>query len=232
MDDAPILATTRPAGNVPEYTVGEISGAVKRTLEGAFGRIRVRGEVTEARPYASGHIYFSLKEERCKLACVAWASVVPRLGLRPENGTEVIATGRLTSYGDRSSYQLQVERLEYAGVGALLARVEALRQALLAEGLFAAERKRLLPLLPRVVGVVTSESGAVLQDIRTTIERRCPRRVLLWPVPVACPSCRTGSARHGSGATIARIVCCWPCPVCWLASGSRWTPRRACFRTP
>lgn len=188
MDDQPVAtpgpAPARPASNIPEYTVGEISGAVKRTLEGAFGRIRVRGEVTEARPYASGHIYFSLKEERCKLACVAWASVVPRLGLMPENGTEVLATGRLTTYGDRSSYQLQVERLEYAGIGALLARVEALRQKLLAEGLFDAGRKRALPLLPRVVGVITSESGAVLQDIRTTVERRFPRRILLWPVPV------------------------------------------------
>jgi exodeoxyribonuclease VII large subunit len=191
MDDQPAAALAKapasgksPASNIPEYTVGEISGAVKRTLESAFGRIRVRGEVTEARPYASGHIYFSLKEERSKLACVAWSSVVPRLGLLPENGTEVIATGRLTTYGDRSSYQLQVDRLEYAGIGALLARVEALRLKLLAEGLFDPARKRALPLLPRVVGVVTSESGAVLQDIRTTIERRFPRRVLLWPVPV------------------------------------------------
>ncbi len=179
MDDGTPLPS-----NVPEYTVGEISGALKRTIEGAFGRVRVRGEITEARPYASGHIYFSLKEERCKLACVAWKAVVPRLGMLPENGVEVVATGKLTTYGDRSSYQLQVERLEYAGVGALLARVEALRVALLAEGLFEPARKRALPMLPVVVGVVTSESGAVLQDIRTTIERRFPRRVLLWPVPV------------------------------------------------
>jgi exodeoxyribonuclease VII large subunit len=171
-------------GNVPEYTVGELSGAVKRTLEGAFGRVRVRGEITETRPYASGHVYFSLKEERCKLACVAWASAVPRLGLLPENGIEVIATGRLTGYGDRSSYQLLVDRLEYAGEGALLARVETLRRKLLAEGLFDPARKRALPLLPRVIGVVTSAGGAVLHDIRTTLERRFPRRVLLWPVPV------------------------------------------------
>jgi exodeoxyribonuclease VII large subunit len=170
--------------NIPEYTVAEISGAVKKTLEGAFGRVRVRGEVTEVRPYPSGHIYFSLKEEKCKLACVAWASVVPRMGLRPENGVEVVATGRITGYGDRSSYQMSVERLEYAGIGALLARIEALRQKLAAEGIFDLSRKRVLPMLPLVVGVITSESGAVLHDIRTTIARRFPRRVLLWPVPV------------------------------------------------
>jgi exodeoxyribonuclease VII large subunit len=179
MDDVPTLA-----GNIPEFSVGEISGAIKRTLEGAFGRIRVRGEVTETRPYASGHIYFSLKEEKFKLACVAWKSVVSRLGLQPENGVEVIATGKLTGYGDRSSYQLSVDRLEYAGVGAMLARIEALRLLLAAEGLFDAARRRPLPVLPRVVGVITSESGAVLHDIRTTIERRFPRRVLLWPVAV------------------------------------------------
>ncbi len=172
------------ASNIPEYTVAEISGAVKKTLEGAFWRVRVRGEVTELRPYPSGHIYFSLKEEKCKLACVAWASVVPRIGLRPENGVEVVATGRITGYGDRSSYQMSVDRLEYAGIGALLARIEALRKRLAAEGVFDAARKRILPVLPRVVGVVTSESGAVLHDIRTTIARRFPRRVLLWPVPV------------------------------------------------
>ena len=178
--DEPIAAAT----NIPEYGVAEISGAVKRTLEGAFGRVRVRGEITEARPYASGHIYFSLKEDRCKLACVAWKSVVPRLGLLPENGVEVIATGKLTGYGDRSSYQLSVDRLEYAGVGAMLARIEALRLRLAAEGLFDPARRRALPVLPRVIGVVTSEGGAVLHDIRTTIARRFPRRVLLWPVPV------------------------------------------------
>ncbi len=175
---------TGAASNIPEYGVAEISGAVKRTLESAFGRVRVRGEITEARPYASGHIYFSLKEDRCKLACVAWKSVVPRLGLLPENGVEVIATGKLTGYGDRSSYQLSVDRLEYAGVGAMLARVEVLRLRLTAEGLFDPARRRALPMLPRVVGVVTSEDGAVLHDIHTTIARRFPRRLLLWPVPV------------------------------------------------
>jgi exodeoxyribonuclease VII large subunit len=172
------------AANIPEYTVAEISSAVKRTLETAFGRVRVRGEITELKRYASGHIYFSLKDEGGKLAAVAWKGVVPRLGMAPENGVEVIATGRITAYGDRSTYQLIVERLDYAGEGALLARIEALRKRLAAEGLFDSARKRSLPLLPRVIGVVTSPQGAVIQDIRTTIARRFPRLILLWPVPV------------------------------------------------
>ena len=154
------------ASNVPEYTVSEISGAVKRTLEGTFGRIRVRGEITELKRYPSGHIYLSLKDEGSKIAGVVWKSAVSRLGMAPENGVEVIATGRISAYGERSSYQLIIERMEYAGAGALLAR------------------KRPLPLLPKVIGVVSSERGAVIQDIRTTIARRFPRTLLLWPVPV------------------------------------------------
>jgi exodeoxyribonuclease VII large subunit len=173
-----------PVSNLPEYSVSEISGAVKRTLEGAFARVRVRGEVTELKRYPSGHIYLSLKDEGGKLAAVVWKSAVPRLGMLPENGVEIVATGRITAYGERSSYQLSIERVEYAGVGALLARIEALRQRLAAEGLFDAARKVALPRLPELIGVVTSESGAVIQDIRTTIARRFPRRLLLWPVPV------------------------------------------------
>jgi exodeoxyribonuclease VII large subunit len=175
---------TAPGGNIPEYTVSEISGAVKRTLEGAFGRVRVRGEITELKRYPSGHIYLSLKDEGGKLTAVVWKSAVPRLGLEPENGVEVIAQGRITAYGERSTYQLVIERLEYAGAGALLARIEALRLRLAGEGLFDPARKQPIPLLPAVVGVVTSERGAVIQDIRTTILRRFPRRILLWPVAV------------------------------------------------
>jgi exodeoxyribonuclease VII large subunit len=177
-------AAPSPASNVPEYTVSEISGAVKRTLEGAFGRIRVRGEITELKRYPSGHIYFSLKDEGGKIAGVVWKFSVPRLGLVPENGVEVIAQGKISAYGERSSYQLIVDRMEYAGAGALLARIEALRLRLAEEGLFAAERKRALPLLPEVIGVITSAQGAVIQDIKTTLARRFPRRVVLWPVPV------------------------------------------------
>jgi len=172
------------ASNVPEYSVSEISGAVKRTLEGAFGRVRVRGEITDFRRHSSGHLYLALKDEGAKLKAVVWKTSAFRLGLVPENGVEVIATGRLTTYAERGEYQLVVERMEYAGRGALLARIELLRQRLAAEGLFADQLKRRIPLLPAVVGVVTSASGAVLQDIRTTIARRFPRPVLLWPVPV------------------------------------------------
>ncbi len=172
------------AGNIPEYAVSEIAGAIRRTLETAFGRVRIRGEITECKRYPSGHIYLSLKDESAKLEAVVWKTVVPRLTLKPENGMEVIASGRIGTYADRSKYQLIIDRLDYAGAGALLARIETLRLKLLAEGLFAPERKRSLPLLPRIIGVVTSERGAVLQDIRTTIARRFPRRILLWPVAV------------------------------------------------
>ncbi len=170
--------------NIPEFTVSEISGAVRRALESSFGRVRVRGEITELKRYPSGHIYFSLKDEAAKLQAVVWRSSVFRLGMTPENGVEVIATGKLTGYAERSAYQLVVDRLEYAGAGALLARIETLRQQLAAEGLFDASRKRALPVLPSVVGVVTSERGAVIQDIRTTLARRFPRPIVLWPVPV------------------------------------------------
>ncbi|MGE4481820.1 exodeoxyribonuclease VII large subunit [Acidocella sp.] len=168
--------------NTPEFTVSEIASAVKRTLEGSFSRVRVRGEITELRAYASGHQYFALKDENAKIRAIIWKGAASRIGLKAENGVEVIATGKLTSYPERSEYQLIVERLEYAGVGALLARIEALKTKLHAEGLF--QRKRALPLLPRVIGVITSAQGAVLQDIKTTIARRFPRPILLWPVPV------------------------------------------------
>jgi exodeoxyribonuclease VII large subunit len=170
--------------NLPEFTVSEISGAIKRTLEGEFGRVRVRGEITEMKRYPSGHIYFSLKDESAKLSGIVWKNAISRLGLLPENGVEVIATGRISAYGERSSYQMIVERMEYAGAGALLARIEMLRVRLAAEGLFDADRKRPFPVLPEVIGVITSERGAVIQDIRTTILRRFPRRILVWPVAV------------------------------------------------
>ena len=173
-----------PVSNMPEYTVSEISGAVKRTLETTFGRVRVRGELTEVKRYPSGHIYLSLKDENSKISGIVWKNAVPRLGMVPENGTEVIATGRISAFGERSSYQLIIERMEYAGVGALLARIEMIRQRLAAEGLFDADRKRPLPGLPRVIGVVTSERGAVIQDIKITISRRFPTTILVWPVPV------------------------------------------------
>ncbi len=175
-------ATMDTVTNVPEYAVSELSGAIKGVLREAFGRVRVRGEITECKRYPSGHIYLSLKDADAKLEAVVWKMAVRGLGLAPENGLEVIATGRIDTYADRSKYQLVIERLEYAGEGALLAAIEKLRLRLLAEGLF--ERKRPFPLIPRLIGVITSEKGAVLQDIRTTIARRFPRPILLWPVAV------------------------------------------------
>lgn len=173
---------TQPASNVPEYSVSEIAGAVKRTLEGAFGRVRVRGELSEVKKYSSGHTYLALKDEGGLIRGIIWKTAARSVGLKPEDGIEVIATGRISAWGDKSQYQLIIERLEYAGAGAMLARIEALRVKLAAEGLF--ERRRPLPMLPDVVGVVTSAQGAVLHDIQTTIARRFGRPILLWPVPV------------------------------------------------
>ncbi|TLU74263.1 exodeoxyribonuclease VII large subunit [Lichenicoccus roseus] len=178
------MDTPAPLSNLPEFSVSEISGAIKRLLEGSFGRVRVRGEITDYKRYPSGHLYFSLKDEGGKISGVCFKNSVRGLGLVPENGLEVVATGRVSAYGERSSYQLIVERMEYAGEGALLARIERLRVRLAEEGLFDADRKRALPVLPAVIGIVTSAQGAVLQDIRTTLARRFPRRLLVWSVPV------------------------------------------------
>ena len=172
------------AGNIPEFSVAELSGAIRRTLEGAFSRVRVRGEITELKTYPSGHTYLSLKDEGGKIRAVIWKGARSRVGLAPENGMEVIATGKITAYGDRSEYQLSIDRLEYAGVGAMLARIDALRKKLAGEGLFEASLKKPLPALPTIIGVITSPKGAVLHDIITTVARRFPRRILLWPVPV------------------------------------------------
>jgi exodeoxyribonuclease VII large subunit len=195
-------STPEPRSNIPEFAVSEIAGAIRRTLESGFSRVRVRGEITECKRYASGHVYLSLKDADAKLESVIWRTTAARLALQPENGVEVVATGRITTYADRSKYQLVIDRLEYAGEGALLARIERLRAKLLAEGLFDEARKRALPRLPAVIGVVTSESGAVIRDICTTVQRRFPRRVVLWPVPVqgAGAAERIAAAIAGFGA--------------------------------
>src|SRR5215469_5720721 len=170
--------------NLPEYSVSEISQAVKRTLEGAFERVRVRGEISGFKRAASGHLYFSLKDEEAKLDAVCWRLSAGRLAVTPEDGLEVVAIGRVSSYPGRSSYQLVVESLELAGEGALLKLLEDQRRKLAAEGLFDAARKRALPFLPEVIGVITSPTGAVIRDILHRLEDRFPRRVLLWPVLV------------------------------------------------
>ncbi|MBI4185243.1 MAG: exodeoxyribonuclease VII large subunit [Proteobacteria bacterium] len=178
------LAPPAALPNLPEYSVGELSAALRRTLEETYGLVRVRGEVSGFKRAASGHLYFSLKDAEAVLDAVCWRFQAQRLALAPEDGLEVICTGRITTYPGRSKYQIVVEGIELAGVGALLKMLEERKRRLAAEGLFAAERKRRLPYLPEVIGVVTSPTGAVIRDILHRLADRFPRRVVLWPVPV------------------------------------------------
>lgn len=165
-------------------TVSEISAKLQRTVEGAFPLVRVRGEITGFKQAASGHLYFRLKDEGAVLDGVCWRGTAGRLPLAPEDGMEIIATGRLTTYKGRSNYQIVVDAMELAGVGALLKLLEDRRQKLGAEGLFDADRKKQIPFLPDVIGVVTSPTGAVIRDILHRLDDRFPRHVLLWPVRV------------------------------------------------
>jgi exodeoxyribonuclease VII large subunit len=179
-----LLANVPPGDNSPALTVGELAGSLKRVIEGAFGQVRVRGEISGFKRHSSGHCYFSMKDESACIDAVIWRGNANALAFRPEDGAEVIATGKMTTYAGRSKYQLVVERLELAGEGALMALLERRRKALAAEGLFDEGRKRRLPFLPRVIGVVTSPTGAVIRDILHRLEDRCPTHVVLWPVPV------------------------------------------------
>ncbi len=183
-DDAP-----QEPGNQPEYTVSELSGAVKRVIEGEFGLVRVRGEVGRVSRPASGHLYFDLKDERSVIAAISWKGQVAKMQVRPEEGMEVIATGRMTTFPGQSKYQLIVEDVAPAGAGALMAMLEKRRAALQAEGLFDAARKNPIPYLPKVIGVVTSPSGAVIRDILHRLRDRFPRHVLIWPVAVQGQAC-------------------------------------------
>ena len=176
--------TPADGSNRPVFTVGELSQALKRVVEGEFAWVSVRGEVSGFKRAASGHLYFSLKDADAVLDAVCWRGVAGRLGIAPEDGLEVVATGKISTYPGRSRYQIVVERLELSGAGALLALLEARKKALAAEGLFDEARKRALPYLPETVGVVTSPTGAVIRDILHRIEDRFPRRVLVWPVKV------------------------------------------------
>ena len=178
------LDTPAPPSNVPEFSVSELSFALKREIETAFPRVRVRGEISQPSFPRSGHCYFRLKDENAVIDGVAWKGTFPRLGIRIEEGLEVIATGKLTTYAGSSRYQIIVDRLELAGEGALLKLLEDRRKKLQAEGLFDQDRKRPLPFLPEVVGVVTSPSGAVIRDILHRLADRFPRHVLVWPVAV------------------------------------------------
>ncbi len=170
--------------NLPELSVSELSGALKRTVEEAYGRVRVRGEISGFKRAASGHLYMAIKDENAVLDGVCWRGTAGRLPIRPEDGLEVIATGRITTYPGRSKYQIVIEDMEAAGEGALLKLLEERRRKLAEEGLFAEERKRPLPYLPEVIGVVTSPTGAVIRDILHRLNDRFPRRVLIWPVIV------------------------------------------------
>jgi len=188
-----------PASNTPEFSVSEISGAVKRVLEGEFGRVRVRGEVGRVMVARTGHMYFDLKDDRAVIASVSWKGQVAKMQVRPEEGMEVIATGRLTTFAPQSKYQLQVESVEPAGAGALMAMLEKRKAALAAEGLFAPERKRKLPVLPRVIGVVSSPQGAVIRDILHRLHDRFGVHVLLWPVAVQGQACAPQVAQAIAG---------------------------------
>jgi len=179
-----LLANVPPGDNSPALSVGELAGSLKRLIESEFRQVRVRGEISGFKRHSSGHCYFSMKDESACIDAVIWRGSAGSLAFRPEDGAEVIATGRMTTYAGRSKYQLVVERLELAGEGALMALLERRRKALAAEGLFDESRKRPLPFLPRVIGVVTSPTGAVIRDILHRLEDRCPAHVLLWPVPV------------------------------------------------
>ncbi|MFL6799484.1 MAG: exodeoxyribonuclease VII large subunit [Xanthobacteraceae bacterium] len=188
----------QPRLNVPEWTVSELSAAVKRKLEDAFGYVRVRGEISGYRgAHSSGHCYFALKDQTAKIEAVIWRTAFARLRIKPQEGLEVIATGRLTSYPGQSKYQIVIETLEPAGVGALMALIEQRKKKLAAEGLFDAARKRPLPFLPDVIGVITSPTGAVIRDILHRLADRFPRHVLVWPVRVQ---------GEGSADEVARAI--------------------------
>ncbi len=174
-----------PGTNDTELTVSELSGALKRTIEDRFGHVRLRGEVSGYRgPHSSGHVYFSLKDANARIDAVMWKGNFARLRIRPEEGMEVIATGKITTFPGKSAYQIVVETLEPAGVGALMALLDERKRKLSAEGLFDPARKQLLPFLPQVIGVVTSPTGAVIRDILHRLADRFPRHVLVWPVRV------------------------------------------------
>src|SRR6201986_2226503 len=179
------MPAAEPLLNAPEFTVSELSSALKRTVEDAYGHVRVRGEISGFRgPHASGHCYFALKDESSKIEAVIWKGVHGRMRFKPQEGLEVIATGKLTTYPGSSKYQIVIEAIEPAGVGALMALLEERKRKLTAEGLFDEARKQLLPYLPETIGVITSPTGAVIRDILHRLADRFPRHVIVWPVKV------------------------------------------------
>jgi exodeoxyribonuclease VII large subunit len=179
----------QPPRNIAEYTVSELSFALKRTLEEAYGYVRVRAEIGRVTNAGSGHCYFDLKDDRCVISAVMWKSSFNRLRIKPQQGLEVVVTGKVTTFPGQSKYQILVESLEPAGVGALMALLEERKKKLAAEGLFDQGRKKPLPFLPKVIGVVTSPTGAVIRDILHRLGARFPRHVIVWPVRVQGDQC-------------------------------------------
>ena len=200
-----------PETNQPIFTVGELSNALKRTIEAAFGRVQVRGEISGLTRAASGHVYFALKDADGLLDAVCWRGVAASLALKPEDGMEVVLSGRISTYAQRSKYQIVVEGIELAGEGALLKLIEERKKLLAAEGLFDEARKKPIPYLPDVIGVVTSPTGAVIRDILHRLNARFPRHVLLWPVlvqgegaPAAIAAAIEGFNRIEAGGGVPR----------------------------
>jgi len=197
-NDGPrLLAEEQPGDNAPALSVSELSGVLKRQVEETFGHVRVRGEISGFKRHGSGHCYLSLKDDRACIDGVIWKGQAAAMRFRPEDGIEVIATGKLTTYPGRSKYQIVIDRMELAGQGALMALLDQRRRMLAAEGLFDEARKRPLPFMPRIIGVVTSPTGAVIRDILHRLADRCPCHVLLWPVAVQ---------GEGAAAQVARAV--------------------------
>ncbi|MCJ8323564.1 MAG: exodeoxyribonuclease VII large subunit [Rhizobiales bacterium] len=181
---------SQPKSNILELSVSQISQTLKRLVEDNFSYVRIRGEVSGYRgPHSSGHAYFSLKDEKARIDAVVWRGVFGKLRFKPEEGMEVIATGKLSTFPGSSRYQIIIEQLEPAGVGALMALLEARKKKLAAEGLFDADRKQALPYLPKVIGVITSPTGAVIRDIMHRINDRFPCHVVIWPVRVQGDAC-------------------------------------------
>ncbi len=194
-----LLDEPEKAGNTPEFTVSELSGAVKRAIEGEFGHVRVKAEVGRVVRARSGHLYFDLKDDRNVLACTTWKGQVASLSVIPEEGMEVVVSGRMTTFGSQSKYQLNATEVAVAGVGALMAMLDKRMKALQAEGLFDDDRKAPLPYLPEVIGVITSPTGAVIRDILHRLRDRFPRKVLVWPVAVQGKECAPQVARAIAG---------------------------------
>ncbi len=194
-----LIDDPNPGLNLPQFSVSEISGAIKRVVEGEFANIRVKGEIGRVSFPRSGHVYLDLKDERSVLAAVIWKGVAAHLQMPPEEGLEIIATGRITTFGGQSKYQLIIDDMKPAGVGALMAMLEKRKTMLAAEGLFEQNRKKPIPFLPDVIGVVTSPSGAVIRDILHRLRDRFPRKVLLWPVAVQGEKCASEVSRAIDG---------------------------------